>query len=142
MFIYILFLFILSILGIYKKRITILNIIILFFVLVLFIGFRYEVGTDWQMYLLRIDSRGDQSLSDLLKRGMEIGFASLESIAYTFGRKIVIVNTLSGIIFIYGLIKYCKKQAYPWLALLIAYPVLILLVSICNPRQAQQLDLS
>ena len=49
---------------------------------------------------------------------------------------IYLVNSLSAIVFLTGLFSFCKRQPYPWLSLIFAFPVLLLPVALGLTRQS------
>ena len=52
------------------------------------------------------------------------------------GQGIVLVNVICASIFSFGLVRYCRKQPFPWIGLLISFPVLIIMVSLGYTRQS------
>ena len=109
----------------------------------LMIGLRYQVGGDWDPYLVFLDSaRGvDLSLDYLLDAsyGNATGYVLLNWAVSQLGLGadgIYVVNTFCGAIFMVGLVKYCRKQPIPWVALAVAIPYLVTAVSMGYSRQA------
>ena len=108
---------------------------LLFILLSIFIGLRYQVGVDWNQYEVYLDRVENLSL-DLLLINVEPGYMLLNWIGLQFGKNIFIVNYIASLIFLSGLLYYSKKQEYPWLSLLISFPILIIIVGLGYTRQA------
>ncbi len=137
MLIYILIFSLISILAISdRQKLYLIDILFLSLILVIFIGFRYEMGTDWIIYLSRMLSMEDRSFSEIFSISFELSYQVLEFIANRLGENFILLNSVSAILFVVGLLHYCRRQAYPWLSLLIAYPTLILICSFTNTRQS------
>ena len=107
----------------------------LFILLSIFIGLRYQVGVDWPQYMVYLDRAENISLDSLLTN-VEPGYMLLNWIGVQFGKNIYVVNYIASLIFLSGLISYSKKQEYPWLSLLISFPILIIIVGLGYTRQA------
>jgi len=113
---------------------------------ILLIGLRYEVGGDWDPYLVYLDkARGlDLSINKLLSEayGNATGYVFLNWAAIQLGfgiYGIYFVNTICGVIFMVGLILYCRKQPMSWVALAVAMPYLVCAVGMGYTRQATAL---
>ncbi len=116
------------------KKFSKFSILLTLFILIIFIGLRYEIGVDWEQYLdLMYQVKGDSLIETL--GGLEPGYKVLNFIGAQFNN-IYIVNSLSALIFLIGLIFYSNKQTYPWLSLIIAFPVLIIIVGMGFQRQS------
>ena len=108
---------------------------ILFFLLTIFIGFRYEIGVDWDQYIYLIERYQDTPLSQIFEN-VEPGYTFLSWLGGKFKNGIYLVNVISAMTFSAGLLSYARKREYPWLSLLIAFPVLIITVAMGYTRQA------
>ena len=108
--------------------------------LTLFIGLRHEVGGDWGSYLKSFESLDLPTLLDelpwstLLSR--DIGYRVFEWIGQATTNSIYAVNLLSGLVFAYGLARFCKDLPRPLLALTCAIPYLVIVVGMGYSRQA------
>ena len=118
-----------------RLKISSFSFYLIFAFLTIFIGLRHEIGVDWFQYI-DVMNRFDDAPFSLVLRNVEPGYMFLSWIGAKFGNNIYIVNLLASLIFIYGLLHYCKKQEYPWLALLISFPILIVVVGLGSTRQA------
>ncbi len=107
------------------------------FILVLFIGLRYEVGTDWSVYSVAYEIAIYYSLWDY--NFFEFAYSMLSWILRHQYLGIWSVNLFCSAIFCIGLYKYCKKQPIFWLALTSAIPYLVIVVSMGYTRQSAAL---
>ena len=101
----------------------------------LFIGLRYEVGGDWAAYqhmyetIFFLSLRGSLGVTDA-------GYAAVNWFAAQTGLGIALVNVTCAAIFMVGLGYLAWRQPNPALALLVAVPYLIFVVSMGYTRQA------
>lgn len=107
---------------------------------ILLIGLRYEVGGDWIAYLRYVDIVRDATLIEALSID-DPGYMFFNWISVKIGMGIGGVNTLCGFVFVYGLISFCKNQPFPWLAITIAVPYMLIVVSMGFSRQAVALGI-
>lgn len=108
---------------------------------VLVIGFRYQVGGDWQTYLFHLDQARYLSFAETFAQS-DPGYALLNWLAArTFG-EIWGVNLVCGAIFSAGLLSFAKAQPRPWLALLVAVPYLIIVIAMGYTRQGVAIGLA
>jgi len=107
----------------------------------LIIGFRYEVGGDWERYFIvyRYLLESDSFFEVFL--GRDIGFEFLYWLSFHLFSNIYFVNLICAIFFIAGLIRLCLSMPLPWLALLVSVPFLIVVVSMGYTRQAAAVGL-
>ena len=109
---------------------------------VLVIGLRYEVGVDWGNYLVYLDNvRGGELKTKILETayGNATAYIALSWVVLQLGLGIHAVNTVCAVFFTVGLIKYCQKQPLPWVALAVAMPYVVCVVSMSITRQATAL---
>lgn len=102
--------------------------------LVLFVGFRHEVGGDWGSYLRHFLFAEYFSFSETIIRS-DPGYALLNWWAVEQGFSIYTVNFVCGAIFTTGLIAFARRQPYPWLALAVAFPYLVIVLGMGYTRQ-------
>jgi hypothetical protein len=103
--------------------------------LILIIGFRYEVGGDWGRYLYVYDYIVEDVGFWKNTQG-DIGYEAFNWISKTYFNNVYFANLLSAIVFVFGLIYFCQKLPIPWLALIISIPFLFLVVSMGYTRQS------
>ena len=113
-----------------------------FILLVLIIGFRFEVGTDWGTYLniYKYSIRFDY-LNIFTQKEIDPGYLFVNKLSSSFGFGIYGVNIISGLLFLIGIYKFCSFQKNPWLALTISIPFLIITVGMGYTRQSAALGL-
>ncbi len=109
-------------------------LIILLLALTLFIGTRWQVGGDWDSYIVMIEEA--PRISWLAALWNDPGYLALELAAGQFGAAMWAVNIPCALIFVTGLILFCRLQPFPPAALAISIPVLITIVAIGSTRQA------
>lgn len=103
--------------------------------LTLLIGLRHDVGGDWGNYLRIFNRWSYQPLSYAFDAG-DPGYFMLNWLSFQLGFDIYGVNLVAGAVFATGLIVFCRYQARPWLALLVAIPYLVIVVAMGYTRQA------
>ena len=112
---------------------------------ILVIGLRYQVGGDWDNYITYLDLARprDFSVADTLAVawGNATGYMVLNWIVLQLGMGIYAVNTFCAAIFTVGLMKYCRKQPMPWVALAAAVPYMVYGVAMGYTRQATAMGL-
>lgn len=98
-------------------------------------GLRSEIGTDWEAYLKHYNViEGAPLLVGLVTS--DPGYAFVNWLSSIFNGQIYLVNIICASIYIIGLVSFCKKQANPWLAFLIAQPILTIMVGMTYSRQS------
>lgn len=103
--------------------------------LILIIGFRFEVGVDWFNYLNQLDIATDVPIRQAISQ-TDPAYGLLNWITAELGLGIYAVNLIDAVIFVTGLIVFCRRQPNPWLALVVATPILVILVGMGLNRQA------
>ena len=122
---------------------------------ILLIGLRYNVGGDFDNYLTYLEISvaevntaargftGESEINFAAVYGNASGYQLVNAFAMSLGfwglHGIYLVNTFCGAIFVIGLIKFCKKQPLPWVALTVAVPYMVCAVSMGYTRQATAL---
>ena len=109
-------------------------------VIALLIGFRYEIGADWETYQFVFSFAAYDDLWSQLQLG-EPGYQLLNFVVRRSGIEIWLVNLVCGAIFTWGLHRFCKVQPDPWLAYAVAIPYLVIVVGMGYTRQAVALGL-
>ncbi len=104
------------------------------------IGMRYEVGGDWFSYELMLELDKVKPLAAVLTGG-DPGYHLLSWFVAQAGGSIYWVNTVCGMILMYGVVRFSRALPLPWLALLVAIPYLIIVVGMGYTRQAAALGL-
>lgn len=110
--------------------------LILFFILFIFIGFRYRVGADWGNYLNMYDRFQNVSFWESLFIS-EPAYSLLNYISqYLNLTDTILVNSVCALILCIFLYLSFKKMKEYWLLILMYYPYHILSVSLGYTRQA------
>jgi len=105
-------------------------------IIALMIGLRYEVGGDWRTYDWQFAYAGRVSAETMISIFGDPAYSLLTSAISHLGGSIWQVNLLSGLIFAWGLLRFARAQANPWLAITMAIPYLIVVVAMGYTRQA------
>ena len=98
------------------------------------IGLRFEVGGDWGAYVRIYEDIFFQPLGVALRR-TDSGYAFLNWLGAQGDLGIWFVNLGCSILFMAGLGRLASRQPNPWLAILVAVPYLIIVVSMGYTRQ-------
>lgn len=109
--------------------------ILLGILLSLFIGFRHNIGGDWPSYIRHYNEMQYYNFETIFSRG-DPGYYLINLFAYNNELTIYFVNIIVAIIFTTGLIMFARKQYNPWLAITVAFPYLVIVVSMGYTRQA------
>jgi len=105
-----------------------------FWILVIFMGLRYRVGCDWLAYDRHLENMVGVPFSQAWSLKNEPIYSFLVWVGAQWG-DVRLVNTVCAIIFVLGLIAFCRQQPRPWLALAVAAPYLIVVVGMGYTRQ-------
>lgn len=104
------------------------------------IGFRYEVGGDWQPYLFIFREMSELPFGAMIAND-DPGYNLLNWLASIIGVEIWAVNLTCGAVFCWGLAKFANHQPNPWLAVVVAVPYLVIVVALGYTRQAVAIGL-
>lgn len=113
---------------------------ILFLLLTVMIGLRYQVGGDWLTYLDHVINETGSTLGESLSHG-DPAYSFLNWIAAQWG-DVYLVNSICAALFTWGLVVFCRAQPYPWLALVSAIPYLVIVVAMGYTRQGVAIGLA
>lgn len=105
---------------------------------VLMIGLRWKVGPDWDAYLDIFNTTRFWSIEHIAGRG-DWGFALLQWVLHRAEAPFWVLNFICGAIFVAGLTAFCRRQPNPWLAYLVAFPYLVVVVALSGLRQSAAL---
>jgi hypothetical protein len=112
----------------------------IFAFLALFVGLRFQVGGDWDSYLL-LHLRAEHYDLDVALALSDPAYQFASRMLAKAGLGIGALNLLCACLFFAGLGLFCRAQPRPALALLIAIPVMIVLVAMGFTRQSSALGL-
>lgn len=123
-----------------QKKQTLIPWIFIGFLFMIIIGFRYKVGLDWSNYMLHYDSMYGLELKDAISHG-DPGHQFLNWLSYRWNLGVYGTNVVYGIIFMVGLVKFSREQMFPWLAMTVAVPYLLIVVAMGYSRQGVAIGL-
>ena len=106
----------------------------LLFFYVIIIGFRDQVGADWDAYVNGFDITGNGTILQALSQP-DPGYHLIEWLSGSLGLGIYGVNSFAAVVFICGLVGFCRDLPRPWLAFSISIPYLMIVVSMGYTRQ-------
>lgn len=106
-----------------------------FLTLTVMIGLRFLVGGDWGAYSDYFWETQFMSLEDVLT-GDDPGYRLMNWISVLIAWDVQGVNLMSGAIFSWGLIAFCRSLPRPWLGLTVAVPYLVIVVAMGYTRQS------
>lgn len=111
-------------------------------IIVLMIGLRFEVGGDWQTYLGIFNVIKRRALASAIElSGQEWGYTVVNWLVAYVGGGMWLVNLVCAVPFGLGLGAICRQQPNPWLALVVATPLFIVVVGMGYTRQATAVGL-
>lgn len=116
------------------------NFYLAYILIIIFVGFRKEIGCDWDTYVNHLELTKFESIQSYLLIPENI-YWILTWISKNIFDSILFINLVFSLIFAHGLIKFCKSQKYGWLALLLSFPYLILVVSMGYNNQGAAIGL-
>jgi hypothetical protein len=121
-----------------KERESLNSMFIIFSIfLIFFMGLRHDVGGDWENYINQFENTFEHTYSYVkMLYHDDPGFWILGYFMYSIEWNIYGVDFIVAIIFMIGLAKLLKQQPNPWLGLAVAFPYLIIVVSMGYVRQA------
>jgi hypothetical protein len=99
------------------------------------IGLRWEVGPDWPGYYLIFTYTRLFSLNQAISHS-DPGFYSLVWLLHRLHSPFWILNLVCGTVFVAGLTAFAQRQPNPWLAFLVAFPYLVIVVAMSGNRQS------
>lgn len=108
--------------------------------LIVFVGLRFRIGADWNNYNIMFNIISTRDIGTAL-RFTDPAYGLLNYIAASLNYDIWFVNLICAILFFFGLHNFCKNTKNYWIALLVAFPYLILAVSMGFTRQSVAIGL-
>ena len=101
----------------------------------LMIGFRFQVGMDWNNYISIYEWKKNDSLVHLLT-DREPAYGFLMWTAARTGWGFIFVNAVSSLVFCWGFFATARRCREPWLAIAIATPLLVIAFAMSGARQS------
>ena len=115
-------------------------ILLVFVAIFVMIGFRFNVGGDWNNYAGHVEFARDMTFAEARDMG-DPGYWVLVVIGVKSGLGILFVNLIASFIFTIGLVAYCGSMSRPFLALTCALPYLVVVVAMGYTRQSMAIGL-
>ncbi len=112
-----------------------------FVVLFLLVGWRHQVGGDWDNYLPTIDVALQQNFAEAMAQSGDRAYNLLTWLSAHTGAGIYGVNLGCALVFAYGLMVFCQKSPRPWLSLAVSVPYLVVVVAMGYTRQGVAIGL-
>jgi hypothetical protein len=106
----------------------------------LMIGLRWEIGPDWAGYFEIFSYTKFYSLGQSVSHA-DPGFFALSWLLHQVDAPFWVLNFVCGLVFVVGLTAFCRQQPNPWLAYLVAFPYLVIVVAMSGDRQSVALGL-
>lgn len=99
------------------------------------IGLRWKIGPDWNSYLDIFNYTKQFSIERSVLH-QDPGFILLLVAVHRFHEPLWVLNLAAGAIFISGLTAFSLRQPNRWLAMLVAFPYLVIVIGMSGVRQS------
>ena len=124
----------------FSKRRNVLLFLGVGILFIMLIGFRFEVGGDWISYIKHYTAMENVAFWDALKKG-DPGHQFLNWLMYRWDMGVYGTNVIYAVTFVIGLMKFSREQVYPWIAISVAVPYLVIVVAMGYSRQGVAIGL-
>lgn len=101
----------------------------------LMIGFRLHVGMDWNNYLVLYNVQHHEDFAGLFQY-YDIGYSLLDWIAGKIGGGYIFVNAVCALVFCWGFFSVARTCREPFLAVVVATPLLVVAFAMSGARQS------
>jgi len=105
------------------------------FILFIFVGFRFEVGCDWDGYKNIFEQLRYVDVFDAVQQ-REALFALANTLLHRYDLDYPYINVICSFIFFFGMHRLAKREPDPYGILVLAFPVLIINMPMSGIRQA------
>lgn len=129
-----------SYMTLYTKRKSLFGLGFCFLVFLIFLGLRYEVGMDWNNYVVKHEQMRMIPLRFLLF-GPEPLSNVLMWVSENYGFDVILSDIVSSLILLLGVFALAWRTPNPWLGVLAATPYLLLVMGLSILRQAPAIGL-
>lgn len=109
---------------------------LLYFFFLIFIGFRFEVGGDWNQYLKIFETFDTSSITNIFITRNEFGFNLIIFFVKTLNLEFVHFNFICSLIVLSIIFFYLSKQYDPFLGLVIIYTIFLIIFVMGFARQS------
>ncbi len=99
-------------------------------------GFRHDVGGDWDTYVEHFDWVKRQSFGTSLTDRGDPGYYGMSWVIAKLGGDIYALNLICAGLLAWGTVAFSRRQPAPWLALFAAVPYLLIVVGMGYTRQS------
>lgn len=104
--------------------------------LILFAGFRYEVGCDWNGYLANWTQSIGEPLNTVIQNGEPAHWTAI-ALLQDAGLSYTYLLVVASVIFFTGFSVLARRQPNPYAMLVLAFPILIINMPMSGIRQAE-----
>jgi hypothetical protein len=118
--------------GTRRVRLVLLAIGVFYWVM---IGFRLHVGMDWNNYLILYQFHHRSGFA-ILNNYYDPSYAFLNWIAGKLGGGYILVNAVCALVFCWGLFSVAARSDEPFLAVVVATPLLVVALAMSGARQS------
>ena len=118
-----------------QRRASLLQQLFILALYVVFMGWRYQVGSDWWGYQILHRRAAAQEYWDLLFK-LEPASNILFKLSYDWSGTMVLSNAVAAAILPGGIMTFARRTNEPWLALVSATPYLVIAFGMSGIRQA------
>jgi hypothetical protein len=105
-------------------------------VFILLIGLRHDVGGDWARYISIYEYHKGTDLDFSQFISGDYAYETIHWFSLNYLNGVYATNFICSIIFVSGLIRFCRTMPLPWLALFASVPFLVIVVSMGYTRQS------
>lgn len=104
--------------------------------LVAFVGLRDVTGGDWYPYERSYWELSQLSVGELFARTRDPGYYWSGWLLSKLGLTVHALNFVCATVLVAGLVRFCRAHSYPWVALFVAIPYLVIVVGMGYVRQS------
>ncbi|MFZ4125920.1 MAG: EpsG family protein [Rickettsiales bacterium] len=115
-------------------RLSIVLWYVTFFLFMLFVGFRLEVGPDWQQYRYIHQSLAYFDFWEVIDQAEPLSYLLFWTSQNTVD-DVYLSNVVASFIMLTGVFAFARRTANPWLALVSATPYFIIVMGMSGMRQ-------
>jgi hypothetical protein len=114
--------------------------LLVFVVYLLFVGFRYHVGMDWNNYEHIHQYMVSLTIDELMWRSEPLSYL-LFWLSRDLTGGTLLTNFVAGLILVVGVFSFAWRTSDPWLSIIAATPYLVIAVGMSGVRQAMAMGI-
>lgn len=99
------------------------------------IGWRFQIGVDWNNYLYIYEAAKNRPFGELVSTS-EPAFRAMLWIGSVTGGGVILINAISAFVFCFGFFAMARRCREPFLAICVATPLVAVAVAMSGIRQA------